>query len=629
MIIAAWLSVGLMLADEVSIGRPWTPVDDPASASRKRIDDAADEASLVVALALALDSGRYTDVVRGTPDDLTKAGAALLSVLGLERGSDGCVPIEAARFEAAAPQATTRLPPLSEAERKRLLKGRFQDMKLANSAAYFDMWSDLSGADLAPYTSLLSEYYRRNRNRFRADLSGKIDVVLYGNRADYLRSYARSFKESGENVLGYYLPALNRLVFYDDPAEREQISLTARHECTHLLVDLSFDNDAIPPWLNEGLACYLAAGGEDAAGQYTANLIQVVQRLLKANKAHGLRDLMLVDAKKLEYAHYAWAWSLVHFLNEGKREKSFRDFLAALRERLTPELKPADVSSIVLDEFTSAFGGNMSGLEAEWWQYMEHDFRLTRPDQLLDYARGSLVVAAHAKNDAEARLSLDEAGECFLALLASGDDEQKAEARLGRLETIVARAHVDEIDLDGALHLLRNVRDELPGLPPIADEGRKGRLVREALDTVRNATAIRRREQGSFDLRAALVEASGRVTGASKARTQALVALHDDVLGACFTILARRLTENPLDRTAAQEWLYLAIEHAPSRIREVFDYLQVLVDREPDDRNLAALGAAYFALGKERYGKALVARAERWSFQPSVLELSKRYVGLK
>lgn len=287
MIIAAWLSVGLMLADEVSIGRPWTPVDDPASASRKRIDDAADEASLVVALALALDSGRYTDVVRGTPDDLTKAGAALLSVLGLERGSDGCVPIEAARFEAAAPQATTRLPPLSEAERKRLLKGRFQDMKLANSAAYFDMWSDLSGADLAPYTSLLSEYYRRNRNRFRADLSGKIDVVLYGNRADYLRSYARSFKESGENVLGYYLPALNRLVFYDDPAEREQISLTARHECTHLLVDLSFDNDAIPPWLNEGLACYLAAGGEDAAGQYTANLIQVVQRLLKEiGRAH-------------------------------------------------------------------------------------------------------------------------------------------------------------------------------------------------------------------------------------------------------------------------------------------------------------------------------------------------------
>lgn len=623
-----WVALLCAAPFQSVLDAPWLP-DEAGLALRRRIDDATDGVARAAALREALDRGRLDDVLRGLPDDPAKAAPEVRAFFALVEGGAGFEPAEAAAFVPTPPPPASTLAPIDEARRRTLLKDRFRDIRLANKSTYFDLWSDLSGDDLQPYTELLNGYYRAFRNRFRADLSGNIDVFLFGNRADYLYSYARSFRESGESVLGYYVPALRRLVFYDDPTERAAISLVARHECTHLLVDLSFDGAPVPPWLNEGLACYLAADGAAAAGEYTAGLIRVVQAGLRERDATGLDALLRVPQKSFEYAHYAWAWSLVHFLNEGARESKFRDFLGDLRERLTPDMEPESARDAVLDAFDAAFGADHQQLTAEWHRFMEHDFRLQRDDQVLAWGESALRSGRSAKADAAARRDLAEAAWCFDAASRAEDADVRAAARLGRLDVLVAMEVRERVDVDRALVLLREVRDGVVGAPRVADEGRKARVVRGALDVARSAAVTGKASGTGEDLRAVLIGAEGAATGARRPRLRALVALHDELLGAAFSSLAAVLEVDPLDRSAAQDWLYLAAAHAPGRVREVFDHLQLLVDREPDDRNLAALGVAYHALGKGPYGRQLVEQAAATSLQPGLIEPARAAVGLR
>ena len=110
---------------------------------------------------------------------------------------------------------------------------------------------------------------------------------------------------------------------------------------------------------------------------------------------------------------------------------------------------------------------------------------------------------------------------------------------------------------------------------------------------------------------------------------RAAIVLHDDLREMAFATLANTLTEDPLHQPSAHEWLLLAHDVDATRVREVFDSVRLLAEKDPDDRNRAALGLAYYDLGKKRYGKEVLERALRLSPRPGALRGFADRAGVK
>ena len=546
---------------------------------------------------------------------------AIHSALGLEQEGDGVRFEELRRFSAEPPPALKILiePPTGK-ERDAILKDRYREIRLANKSTYFDLWTDLSADELVPYTKVLNGYYRSLKGRFRAYEPTSIDVLLFKNRADYLIDYVRTFGRSGESVLGYYVHGRRLLVFCDDPHEKAAVLNTARHECTHLLVDLSYSGADIPPWLHEGLACFLAADGINAEGRYTSGLILTLMEKLSEKRAVGIEKLMRVDRKTLNYEYYAWSWSLIHFLNQARHQKEFQDFLSELRTELNQEGKPEDVPARVRTVFGRIFGDDLAQLEADWWYWFEESFRLERPDQFLDLGFQALEESRVQEQKRQQERSVEIARTAFASLPGDLDPDLEAQRRLGVLSCLMQRAALSDPSTASCRLLLRSVRDALRVLPPLPNEAVRAGLIRQALEIVREATNLRSRKTGANDMRAALVRQVSSSSATRRAELQAIVVLVDDLLQMAFESQAAALEADPIHRQAANEWLFLAMDFAPERLAEVFDTLRLLVELDPDDRNLAALGLAYTGLGNVAWGKHLVESGLRRSVRPGALE---------
>ena len=597
-----------------SFDRPWTLEISLETDLDDRVKAAKDAAAIVAAAEHGMHRGLMPNVAV-LDGRLDVGGEPLAAALGLTKAGDTWKLVDAASFREAPPTPVAKLVPLSGRDRSDLLKGRYRELKLANKSTYFDLWSDLSANDIQPYTDDLNTFYRNLRNQFRAHLLGNIEVVLYGNRSDYLLGYARSFGKSGEHVLGYYVPSLRRLYFYDDRYQREEVLETARHECTHLLIDLGFNRAPIPPWLHEGLACYMAAGGAGAAGEYAAGLVYTLQQERKRNRTIGIDDLLQVTSKTLEYKHYAWSWSLVHYLNEDGNAKEFQEFLSRLRESVNEETKLDDCRSQTASLFLEVFGGSGSQIEFDWLDYFDERFRITAPERYLDFGYKALWQARFGQYDDDRRRYLDTASECF-ARAPEDVEPPLMDREFGRLATMVARAEIEGFGLRPTLLLLRELREGLPSVGGLADESRKVDLIRRALRVLRAASGVK----GSVgDLRAGLLKQVQSAQGQEKDERRAGVALLDELLESAYAMLAGALADNPLHQPAAHEWLVLSHDIDGARLREVFDYLQVQNEKDPDDRNTAALGLAYVDLGKKKFGREMIKRAQRRSLRPGEL----------
>jgi len=610
-------------------GRPWALEKDLPAQSREREDQAGEDP------ARRLEYGRWCgevglfdrmDEVLGglierapaTPE--ARAAALLLGRSLVPGDKDQWEFEELGRFSEDGPaKALPALTPPPATVAAAILRDRYRDIRLANKSTYFDLWTDLSAEELEPYTKELNSYYRQLKGRFRAYDPASIDVTVFKNRADYLIDFIRSTGKSGEHVLGYYVPSSRLLVFYDDPYEQADVLVTARHECTHLLVDLGYGGHPIPSWLNEGLACFLAAGGTEARGRYTADLILTLMARLSGNQGVGIEDLLTLRREKLEYLHYAWSWGLIHYLNQPEHEETFQEFLSKLRSDLTGEIKPEDVQARVATVFRNSFSSNLRQLEAEWWYWFENTFRLERPEQFVDLGFRALHSARYEDKERVQRRSLEIAQEAFSSL-GEAPAPQVATARLlGLMGCWVRRTALDDPDPAACRLMLRAVMDGVRLLPELDNEALRSGLIREALGVAIEAAGVRAPKSGAFDLHEGLAAVAKRASGSRKAELLALAVLADELLEVAFDSQARALAADPIHRQAANEWLLLSNDYAPRQLPQIFDTLKLLVELDPDDRNLAALGLAYVGLGQEAWGRHLVESGLRRSARPGAL----------
>ncbi len=177
---------------------------------------------------------------------------------------------------------------------------------------------------------------------------GQSNLYLFNTRNEWDR-FTRAFSPGRSDIYlrirsGGYAEAKGTVI-YRLPRRYYTMAVIA-HECFHMYVFQHYDVRDVPPWLNEGLACYCE--GHEWRGRRPVftpgeNLFRMnsVRRALAKGSLLELEELLGTNAGKMvRYTpqrvstYYAQAWSLVTFLIHGE---TYSESFARLREELGTE----------------------------------------------------------------------------------------------------------------------------------------------------------------------------------------------------------------------------------------------------------------------------------------------------
>ncbi|MFO0985044.1 MAG: hypothetical protein U1E76_25495 [Planctomycetota bacterium] len=619
-----WLT---LLGDPLS-ARPWaafTPVEKQLAELRASAADDATKLAQAARWCAGKGLFREMEELLGQALKREPANPTARALFGSTQGTDGAWHLdEYARYSALPAKAPALLAPPSASDRARLLAQKDRELHMASSSTYFDLWSDLESEPLRRYTEQLNGYYRSLKNTFQAYAGGNIDVLVFATRSDYLRYYQRMLGKGGEHVLGFYAPASRLLVFYHDPYDLDMVLNTARHECTHLLLDLGYDGAPLPMWLNEGMACFLAAD-TSAADSYVADLIMTVVDQIRANDVLPLAKLLDLDQEHFGFAHYAQSWSWMQFLNQPQHSAAFQRYLDKLRKALpqapdAPDKVAAYRQSCLAKAnglFLREIAPDLAGIEAEWRRYFTDQFALTNPRRLADFGWSCCGMAQSARKQDERSERLELAQASF-ALAPASDARLSSECTQGDLACLLLRASEREQTTGAQRLFLRTALERIATLPD-DDENvwLQGRLAGRTLVTFRKMA-----DQGApHSSRSTCARPCSMPT--TRIRRRDAPGDPGAVRRNCSRPRSSRSRARPTKEPAAcDRGARLAVVRAQAGAgthRAVFPNLRLLVEKDPDDRNLAALGLAYLGLGDPAFGRMLFEEGKQRSVSPGGL----------
>lgn len=174
-----------------------------------------------------------------------------------------------------------------------------------------------------------------------------------------------------DNVRGYFQPGLDvNYIALSAEGDDKKVFGTIFHEYAHFIVNNNFGRANVPPWFNEGLACYfqtfqLETSSRAVVGDVLATHSQFLQRqeLIPLETFLGIGYYHLRN----QGAHnnslfYSEAWALMHYLqhsNGGARRAQLEQFLNLLRAG-----KPQR------EAFQTAFQIDFAALEIELKKYV-------------------------------------------------------------------------------------------------------------------------------------------------------------------------------------------------------------------------------------------------------------------
>jgi hypothetical protein len=555
-------------------------------------------------------------VLKAEPDHAEARG-----MLGSRFALDQWIFEEVSRFT-ESPAPLPPLPPVAENRVKALFKDRDRPMKGSSRASYFDLQTDLAPEPLVFYARTLEKHFGRLKTRFRAYTGDPIEVLVFAHRSDYLRFYERYVGEGGEHVLGFYYN--DQLYFYDDPFDRSNVANTARHECTHLLIDRFYSYSHVPKWIHEGMACYFAGACDEALGTYTSGLAYRIIHGIQSGKDLDVSELLDADGSEFKYDHYARSWSLIYYLNASKLEKKFQSFLLDLRDQLDGETTRRDAYAICSRQLEESLGRHPGDLEDGWGTYFVQEFALTSPEQLLDYAEYLLESAFYGSREYEDRQQVvDQALHCLDRLPERVDAALSERQRYLQMLVQIRRLSLT-IRQPSAFRIgLRQILAALKEWPTDQDRATQGHLAFLTLDVTQ--ALYPEPEAYPFSAREALMR-WGQGSKSDDMAAASVVALFDDLLKLCRESFVKTLNKDPVHRQALFDSLILAMEFHPDSLEDLFPYLRLLVELEPDDVNQAALAAAYGGLGDSTWARSLLSLARDRALLRSQVDRFGRYI---
>jgi hypothetical protein len=518
----------------------------------------------------------------------------------------------------------------------------------------FRFWTDLAGARSQEYSKLLNIHYDRLKGYFQISKTELgINVVIFSKRSDYLNFYNRTAGKSGENTGGFftYGDSYSLLCFYDNPYDSDRVFTTARHECTHLLVKHCLRGASLATWFEEGVACYFASDASDRTGKYAADCLVTVQLDRMRGATLPLVDLMATPREKIQFRHYAAAWSWITYLRSRPETKSkFGRLLKQLRQRAQ---KREDGWEEATNHFFHQLFGHPEKLQAGWEEFAKKELHPLDGEQYLHCASIAFNMAG-VRSSSRTGLKREEKrwllrrGEEWLSQAESAPGNGlKARCSLKRIAATLSRAHCnvyDEREMTGvAVEMVRALDSFLKTEEnnPLAYEA--GSLAYAALCAVWNVGKYDENEETiACDFDALIEEREGaleKTVGDGKALELTKIAARNELemvrlqrgASADLARLARRAFALALDRTpdhspAARKWLLLGLGFAPDNLEGAFRHVLFQIQLDPDDISLAALAAAYSAMGKREYAGTLLERARSISPNENALSSYARYV---
>src|SRR5690606_1555283 len=112
--------------------------------------------------------------------------------------------------------------------------------------------------DVAAFVDrILASFARIFKGEFQ--LPPPLTVLVLAHVAEFAACYARAYQRSAESVRrALYAPHLREtwLTLGGDGPKKKLSVETAKHELTHHMLHLFTGQDTLPPWFNEGAACF-------------------------------------------------------------------------------------------------------------------------------------------------------------------------------------------------------------------------------------------------------------------------------------------------------------------------------------------------------------------------------------
>ncbi len=179
-----------------------------------------------------------------------------------------------------------------------------------------------------------------------------LTVLVLGHDAEFSACYERAYQRSAQSVRrALYAPHLREtwLTLAGDGPKKTLSVETAKHELTHHMLHLFTGQAPLPPWFDEGVACFFQYWDAQDGNRrnFEANLERartgdfgyfprVIAAAFEAGTVPTPADLLgrdydrfhQVDADR-ERLHYSASWALVSFLVSTKKGQRF--FNAVLR----------------------------------------------------------------------------------------------------------------------------------------------------------------------------------------------------------------------------------------------------------------------------------------------------------
>jgi len=184
---------------------------------------------------------------------------------------------------------------------------------------------------------------------------GRLKVCFYHD-ADYFHEVSAA----PAGVIGYFrfVQPLELNFYYerlDEALTQDVLFHEANHYLTHL-IDTKFH---YPSWVNESLAEYYGASEWDAdakkmrIGNLQEGRLAVIQDAIRQNEWQKLEELIRLEQGSFTAIHYAWGWSLVHYLMSNKAtSEPFKKFYLALARDASVKRVPyfRDFKQVEADE---------------------------------------------------------------------------------------------------------------------------------------------------------------------------------------------------------------------------------------------------------------------------------------
>ena len=206
-------------------------------------------------------------------------------------------------------------------------------------------------------------------------------AIVFPDRLGFLKYAAQEKAKLPPHCIGYYSNFTNRVVLYDQGASTRGVinSSLIIHEASHQVafnVGIHHRGSPPPRWLSEGLGTMFEAPGvwNSQAHPNREDRINMSQLAAFRRYAPGRPAGSLASFVSNEWlfrtdvaAAYGESWALSFFLSE-THPHAWANFL-----RITGNPKrDAQVDDAqLLQEFMSAFGADLRGLEAQYLRFME------------------------------------------------------------------------------------------------------------------------------------------------------------------------------------------------------------------------------------------------------------------